>query len=526
MKAIAGGFLLLLLPLARDAMAAEPGSIHDVGRWKASANRGRLHIGWETLRRPIARVPSLPALVFVAREQTPDRARIERDILADVRTILALRGFTAVRVAPNDALDLPWFRSVVVRDPMIVVVGGNSEVVGTLAKSREFKVTRCLDLLARAAGGGGHLSRYLRASIEILRKTERAWKKGESAPGLVEEEERLLDDWVGRLGGGSAAYRGTSAEAREAVRFFRQSERAESPRRRAAAVESLGLIDSGPGAREILAASRDESLWVRLAAGRALGRMKSYAARQETLAALRGEEEQPLVSALLAFEKIQAPDLAPRFVRLLESGSEEVRYAALRALVPQRSAAAAPALVGVLQADAPALRVLAARALAGISDPRTVPALAAQLDAEDWSVRKAAIEALGRVRRKPCIAPLVERMDREDGHVRSVARTALIGLTAIDWGVRPGKWKAWWRDAEASFQVPNLDDAADALSFCHLLKREPNERVCATVRTHSRRLAFVIDLTTGMNERARLPAHVPADMRRKHAGVTRFEAVR
>jgi hypothetical protein len=170
--------------------------------------------------------------------------------------------------------------------------------------------------------------------------------------------------------------------------------------------------------------------------------------------------------------------------------------------------------------------VLAARGLARIGDPRAIPALTAQLDAEDWSVRKAASEALGSMRRKACIRPLVERMDREDGHVRNVARTALIGLTAIDWGVRPGKWKAWWCDAEASFQVPSLDDAADVLSFSHELKLGSNERVCATVRTHSRRLAFVIDLTAGMSERVRLPAHAPADVRRKYAGATRFEAVR
>lgn len=130
----------------------------------------------------------------------------------------------------------------------------------------------------------------------------------------------------------------------------------------------------------------------------------------------------------------------------LKSEDPDVRIAAVYALSITLRPEDADALAPVLKASDPGERVLAAAGMLAVEDRRAVPVL---------------IEALGEDAALPFGSPRARVWEK--------ARFALLQFTGQDFGLREAttgsaaaatvpEWKAWWAQAEASFEVIRAPD--------------------------------------------------------------------
>ncbi len=126
---------------------------------------------------------------------------------------------------------------------------------------------------------------------------------------------------------------------------------------------------------------------------------------------------------------------------------------------------------------------------------------------ESWFVRSHAYAAAARMRLKEAVPLLIDRLEAETGRLRTDALEALMSLTAEDFNDSVPLWRRWWKDHEASFEVPPLDEVAAKAS------QEAKDRVGTTffgISTESKRVLFVLDLSGSM-EFSMIPRNNPDD---------------
>jgi len=534
---------LALLALALTAVAAP--SSKRVDRWKAPANRERLVLKWHKLPETAegARAP-WPFLLFVTGVQGKLSEKIENDIFGNTSVVLAARLCKPVRITPDEAVELPYLKSLPrIADPMLAVVRRDRELCGVLEKKTQLTFQRCLALMDKAINAEYEITQrqYVTGHVEVLERAEQLWrdqqrlasleKKAAKKSGADKEkanaelkqrrealestrhalllQERRLRD-AARLKGATdtapaepEADRELTAKERAAIRTYRRQADVESCVQRAAALQALGRLDTGGVARFLLArVSRGDS-WTVWQASRLLGRMRSQGAREALHDALAKGGTREQTAALLAFEEHGDRDAVPGILACGNSRDPDVRAAAVRALGAQEAPEVPAALGRALADKSPAVRLLAARGIARGGHFEAIPALEKLLRDPDWSVRKVTIEALGRLRSRKGLGPLLDSFGREEGLLHETCHDALVRATGQTFGFDLTRWQAWWKQAAPDFVLPSPKDAEEALEEVQatLRQQDPGWPVTfGSIGTFSRRIVFLIDIGPSMGE--------------------------
>jgi hypothetical protein len=208
-------------------------------------------------------------------------------------------------------------------------------------------------------------------------------------------------------------------------------------------------------------------------------------------------EEGPLLeralSALLKAQKKAKGDARLRTLEMIaSSGSPQVR-SALRSLLEKEKE---PVVKG---------KVIAALAAVGDTELSDWLLEEAMAD-ESWQVRSRATTALATLRVRRAIPVLIDRLKTAEGRELTDCGEALTSLTGMDFHGNVELWRRWWADNEEGFVVPEMKEETDA----SVAAEESIGVTFFGIRTDSRRVMFVLDLSGSMNF-AMIPRDNPDD---------------
>jgi len=564
---------LLLLLLASTTFAQSMPPFRRVDSWKSKHNQKRLRLQWEVLpqyketKLPDGTVEAprapWPFVVYAQRNDSKANNKLNEKVFADTRFFLASHAIKPVKIRPSKVIEVPYLASLKgVKDPMLIFVDRDFKVVGVLKKPKDFTDKKVLQLLAKAAKTAykTKLGAYVGSYFKLLESEEKLWKlemamerlrekaaaadkkKAKKYDKEADELEKQLgparEQWEEDLVKLEDSMRPTEAKKEaipttvgsgknkrkltpqeiEAIETYREFARDKNPVVRAAAVEDLGGIDSAVIVAVILKAAKDTDFRVVVAAGKALTRMKSQESLEAMHAALQTSHSKGRIAALLGFAGLPRPyPAAVGAIKPFATASDaEVRRAAVKALENMGSDEAADALVKVLSDKEPGLRVMAAKALGNLEAKSAAPALIALIEANDWSLRKAVAEALGQLRTKESIEPLLQAFEKSKGVMDEVYKKALVAITGQDFMYRKPNWRKWWNKFGKSFKVPTDAQVAVAKKKrAEALKGyfNPNKRRYHKIETLSRKLIFVIDISSSMRDKVVIPPYAPDEVK-------------
>lgn len=235
-----------------------------------------------------------------------------------------------------------------------------------------------------------------------------------------------------------------------------------------------------------------------------------FAARESagSLAALAGAlKDRDAAVVLEALDRIVADagaeGLHDELRPLFRHAEPAVRRAAVFALgrLELTDAEAREELFDLAGSSDAATRMGAAAALVEVRTPRAIELLHGLLDDREWPVRAEALAQVARLRDKSSIPLLIARLDQENGRLRQDALGALRVITALDLGERSDRWRTWWEEAGAKFEVPTADEVEEAELHRRKLAKDSGRTEAATfygVEVFSERVCFVLDVSGSM----------------------------
>ncbi len=134
---------------------------------------------------------------------------------------------------------------------------------------------------------------------------------------------------------------------------------------------------------------------------------------------------------------------------------------------------------------------------------KQVGVLAEALDHPDWSTRFAAVEGLYEMRRKQVVPLLIERLPKDRGRMSKRIGEILFEFTAQPYGEDYERWKAWWQEAAAKFEIVSDGDLAKARKARETKRLTERTRAPAKffgLKIESHRVIFVVDVSGSMIE--------------------------
>lgn len=551
-------------PAAARAQGMPPPS--RVEAWISPLNQKKLKIEWEALPEfkakknpdgsPIAPKAPWPFLIYINGADTKESQKINSVVMGDTRVALASTVVKYVQLTPEKAIDLPYLANVKgIKDPSLVVLDADFKVLGIVNEWKNFDDKGLLPLLQKAADPiyPVKLAAYIGGIVEQLQLGEKSWKTEEriaellrKAGGADPAKQKALDEECDQLQkeadatnaavdqrfadlkaamvprapeaealpetfGSGRNKRKLTPQELEAIQTFREFSRSENPIVRAAAVEDLGAIDTGVMVEFILLACNDVDPRVVEAAGRALGKMKSDESLTAMLAGLDHPNSKARSAAGLGFSRISRPFPAavPKLVSIVQTGDDDNRRAAILSLANMKDASTIDALVIALGDKIPALRVIAAEALGELKATQANAALLAQVEtASDWALQKVAIESIAKIRARESIEPLLKLFETREGVLVEAIYKALVAITGEDFSYDAAFWRRWWERAGPAFVVPTDDELAkkrERIAANESKYKRPGSKTYHSIETLSKKLIFVIDVSSSMNDKITLP---------------------
>lgn len=552
----------LAAPLAAQSMPA-PSKIES---WISPHNQKRLQIQWEgppeykAKKKPDGSTepPAAPwpFLLYVRGVDGKEAEKIATIVFGDARVALASRAVRFVTVSPEQAVDLPYLKSVTgLKDPCLIVVDSDFKVVGVINEWKNFDDRAALPLLQKAADAfyPVKLAGFVADALKSMQDGEKSWKQEQriaelqrKAAGLDAAKVKALDEECDKIeaevnatnsalekrfgelvatlvpraaeaealpttfGSGNKKRKLTPQEL-EAIDSFREFGRSDNPIVRAAAIEDLGAVDSGVMVEYILGACNDVDDRVIEAAGRALGRMQSDESLAALLAGLDHSNAKARAAAALGFSRVRRayPAAVPRLLSSLRGGDDDTRRAAIQALANMKDPSTVDALIEALSDKIPALRVIAAEALGELKAAKAAPALITQVEsADDWALQKVACDALARVRARESIEPLIRLFETRDGVLLESIYRALVAITGEDFSYDAGFWRRWWDRAGTAFVVPTDEELAkkrEKVAANNAKYKRPDVKTYHSIETLSKRLIFAIDISSSMGDKITIP---------------------
>lgn len=199
--------------------------------------------------------------------------------------------------------------------------------------------------------------------------------------------------------------------------------------------------------------------------------------------------------------------------KLAESRDPTVRRAAILAL-DSAGVDGYDAFVLASSTD-PIRRQAGALALGRDGSTEALNALRKLLEDADPVVRAEAVRSMAKRRDKRSIADLILRLQEEEGRLREDVRSALVALTARDYGHDAGTWRRFWKKEGARFVVPSIAEVARVR-----VERDARRESSGTraefygLDIVSHRFALVID-TSGSMEAPAYPGRRRIDVARE-----------
>jgi hypothetical protein len=217
----------------------------------------------------------------------------------------------------------------------------------------------------------------------------------------------------------------------------------------------------------------------------------------------RGRNKSQRLAVMRVFLKLK-PQMACNATHDLARVSDpQLRAAAaeLLGVFPDEGGKGLGAVLPLLADKEPLVRLAAAASAARIGNPEANTRMLALLEDKDWRVAAAAMKAVTVFRQKASIQPLIDYMRNHTGRLVDDAKKALTAITGFDYPADPDRWQKWWDRTKDGFKVPTAEE----------LKRRKESRKSsgyATPKTHhppyhgiktrSRRMLFVVDISTSM----------------------------
>ena len=180
---------LTVLLLLAAAAAAQMGPAKRVDSWKSPHNQKRLRTEWDALpeykptklpdgseKPPQAR---WPFVVYVFQNDSKASAKLKTKVFEDTRFVLCTHAVKLIKIKPTKAIDLPYLANVRgIRDPTLIFVNRDFEVVGVLNKANDFSDRKVLALMEKAAGTAYEVDvgRYVGKYLKLLKEGEDIWK--------------------------------------------------------------------------------------------------------------------------------------------------------------------------------------------------------------------------------------------------------------------------------------------------------------------------------------------------------------
>jgi len=312
--------------------------------------------------------------------------------------------------------------------------------------------------------------------------------------------------------------------AAKAIRQFEKYYRNQNEHVRRAAVNGLVACNHEDAIEPLLRAVRDPAEAVRREAVDALAHKTEKWAVQEMVRELRRNRDDRVRLAILeALHTSRPPAALATTLSVARSAPLEVRIAAaeLLAVLPSPDSQAVDQLVDLLDDDEPLLRLACVDSLgrrraegAGAIGP-----IADLLeDDPDWRVRAGCIDALVEIRARASIPPILDAMERETGRLADDCHQALVALTGNEFPGDPERWRSWWSRAGETFRVPTVEEIEakrrrQARALLDYAPRKHDYRHFG-IPTRSRRVLFLVDVSTSMADRVVLVTNDEARLAR------------
>jgi len=575
--------LLAILLVGQLALAQGFPPASRIDNWKSPHNQKRLRLNWDVLpdMSPIKlpdgttepRKAPWPFLVYIVEvRDSKANQKLDEKVFSDTRLAIVNHAVRLIKMRPHKAVDVPFLAAVQgIKDPTLIAVDRSFNVVGVLKTPRDFTDKKVLKLLVQLtkAEYDKPIAKYVKAYQNLLEKEEK-FKKTESKietlqdkaskstgpkskkydaeadeleAGLLAERETLEAQFqklrasytlrgekaeeISTTIGKGKKRRKLTPEELEAIAAYREFAKDDNPIVRAAAVEDLGNIDSAVMVEAILKAANDIDPRVVEAAGKALGQMKSAEALEALAAGLGNSNSKARRAALLGFSNLKTkhPPATDAIVALMRDGDDLMRQAAARALANQQAKEGVPALITALDDSVPAIRVIAAQALGDLRDKQAAPALIKRIDASDWSLQKASVEALGKIRAKESVDPLLKKFENDEGIVIEVVYKALVAITGQDYKYRTVLWRKWWDRHGKNFKLPTDDEILrKKLKLAKSMEGyAKSKRKYHKIETLSRKMIFILDISTSMRDKIVIPADATDAQRAEFPDRVRME---
>lgn len=220
---------------------------------------------------------------------------------------------------------------------------------------------------------------------------------------------------------------------------------------------------------------------------------------------------------LLGARKAQDEDTVEALQKMLEKADDElttqVGLAALSDILGTDSD-----WIGRLEAyaagDVLLVRNAALRELARQQGAAAVDLLVHALEHPDWSTRLTAARALAELRVPAAVGALIDRLDDEEGLQLSRFLELLFELTGQPFGRNLSAWRSWWKAEGADFEVISAKELRERREERELRRlkqvtfadsgdteiRIEWGGVFLGIKTESRRVIFIIDVSGSMNE--------------------------
>jgi HEAT repeat protein len=280
---------------------------------------------------------------------------------------------------------------------------------------------------------------------------------------------------------------------------------------RKAAADTLATCNHPTVIKPVLASlAAEQDGIVRTALAQILAAQTSQAAVTELVRLLQVSNNlNERVAILNAFKKSKPQFAYETVLRLTENKTFELRFLAADVLGSLKSedGRSEKALIALTADPETQIRAVAFDSIkelkAASAAPRCIEIIGGD---DDWPVRAAAIAALRSFRIKEAIQPLIDLMKKKDeGRLCDDAHAALKDLTGFNYSANPEVWQGWWTRVQATYKVPTElelrdqkkleDKAMEAYS-----KKTPGYTTYQGIKTKSRRMLFVLDVSESMSE--------------------------
>ncbi|MAG57582.1 MAG: hypothetical protein CMJ83_14915 [Planctomycetes bacterium] len=278
---------------------------------------------------------------------------------------------------------------------------------------------------------------------------------------------------------------------------------------RKAAIEGLCIVDHVDVTRALMGCLKDRSEMVRAAAVLGLGYQRNKMGVSEmTQKMWRGRDRLIRIAIVKAFKSSVPISAYSAVLDLAEDKDWEIRahVAELISRYPDQEGAGLGAILPLCRDKEALVRLAAMDAIVLLKNPRGHKFALTGLQDRDWRVRASSIKVCRHFRMKSSIDPLIELLKDEKGRLQDDASDALNDICDREIPGDYDRWRKWWDRVKDGYKVPT------ALEIAERKRRENTRRAGYDpprkseyppyhgIKTRSRRILFVIDISSSMAE--------------------------